>query len=111
MRTKTPHVGKRMLEPRYEVCKHIVPTTNLTSFTTKRTYEIRPENLKCKSKDLVYLIFFKTFDKQFTSSSEEFRARFINYRCAHRNYRKNMKVKQEPFHAYFTDGAHYDEGD
>ena len=22
-----------------------------------------------------------------------------------------MKVKQEPFHAYFTDGAHYDEGD
>ena len=37
---------------------------------------------------------------QYTGTSEEFTARFHNYRCAHRNYRKkkkkkNMEVKQE----------------
>ena len=32
--------------PTCEICKHIVPTSNFTSSTTNRTYEIRPENLK-----------------------------------------------------------------
>ena len=30
---------------------------------------------------------------------------------ARRNYRKNMKVKRESFHAHFTDGVHRGEGD
>ena len=81
--------------PRYEICKHIVPTTNFTSSTTKHTYEIRPENLNCRSKNVVYLISCKTYHKTCTGSSEEFRARFNNYGCALRNYRKNMKVTQE----------------
>ena len=87
--------------PTYEIWKYIVPTRNFTSSTTKRTYEIRAENLDCRSKDLVYLISFKTCHKQYTGSSEEFSAMFNNYRCAHRNYRKNKKVKQESFHAHF----------
>ena len=29
----------------------------------------------------------------------------------HRNYCKNMKVEQEPFHAHFTDGVHSVEGE
>ena len=28
---------------------------------------------------------------QYTGTSEEFTARFHNYRCAHRNYRKKKK--------------------
>ena len=52
----------------------------------------------------------KTCHKQYSGSSEEFRARFNNYRCAHRNYCKNIKVKQESFHAHFADGVH-SEGD
>ena len=32
----------------------------------------------------------------------------IGARC---NYRKNMKVKRESFHAHFTDGVHLGEGD
>ena len=57
------------------------------------------------------MIFCKTCQKQYTGSSEEFRARFNNYRCAHRNYRKNRKVKQESFHAHFADDIHSGEGD
>ena len=57
------------------------------------------------------MISCKTSHKQYTGSSEEFRARFNNYRCAHRNYRKNRKVKQEPFDAHFADDVHSGEGD
>ena len=71
--------------PRCEIYKHIVPTRNFISSNSKRTYEIRPENLNCRSKNLVFLISCKTCHKQYTSSSEEFRARFTNYRCVHCN--------------------------
>ena len=96
---------------RCEICKHIVLTINFTSSTTKRTYEIRPENLNYRSKNVVYLISCKTCHKQYTGSSEEFRARFNNYGCAHCNYCKNRKVKQEQFYAHFPGGALSGEGD
>ena len=92
--------------PRCEICKHIVPPRNFSSSTTKCTYEIRPENLNCRSKIVVYLISCKTCHEQYTGSSEEFRTRFNNYRCVHRNYCKNRKVKQKSFHVHFPDGAH-----
>ena len=57
------------------------------------------------------MISCKTCHKQDTAISKEFRARFNNYKCPHHNYRKNMKVKQEPFLAHFTDGVHSGEGD
>ena len=80
---------------RCEIRKRIVPTRNFTSSTKKHTYEIRPKNLNCQAKDVVYLISCKTYHKQYTGNSEEFKAKFYHYRCAHRNYRKNMKAKQE----------------
>ena len=97
--------------PICEICKHIVPTRNFTSSTTKRTYEIRPENLNCRSKNVVYLISCKTCHKQYNGSSKEFRARFNNNRCAHRNFCENMKVKRELFHAHFANGAQSGESD
>ena len=115
--------------PRCEICKHIVPNRNFTSSATKSKYEIRPENLICRSKNVVYLISCKICHKQYTGSSGEFRARFNNYREVHQNYCKNRKVKQESFHAqvkqesfhaqvkqesfhaHFADGAHSGEGD
>ena len=57
------------------------------------------------------MIFCKTCHKQYTESSEEFRARFNNCKCEHRNYCKNIKVKQESFHAHFADGVHNGECD
>ena len=115
VRAKTPQIKNKgwcgpFKGPRCEICKHIVPSRNFISSTANRTYEIRPENLNCSSKNVVYLISYKSCHKKYTGSSEECRARFNNYRCAHRNYRKNMKVKQESFHAHFADGFHSGEG-
>ena len=113
MRAKVPQIkGWYSLckGPRCEISKYIVPTRNFTSSTRKCTYEIRPEDLNCRSENVVCLISCKTSHKQ-TGSSEEFRARFDNYRCAHCNYCKKRKVKQESFHAHFADGAHSGEGD
>ena len=50
--------------PRCEICKHIAPTINLTSSTTKCTYEIRPENLNRRARNVVYLVSCKTCHKQ-----------------------------------------------
>ena len=82
----------------------------LIYYKTHMKYEIRPENLNYRSKNKFYLISCKTCHKRYTGSSEELRARFNNYRCAPRNYRKNRKIKQESFHAHFADGAHSGEG-
>ena len=59
VRTKVPQIkNKGWCGPckrrTCEICKHIVPTRNFTSSTTKRTYEIRPENLNCRSKNVVF---------------------------------------------------------
>ena len=52
---------------------------------------------------------------QYTGTSDEFTARFNNYRCAHRNYRKktkkNMEVKQESLQTHFADDVPSGEGD
>ena len=40
---------------------------------------------------------YKTSHQQYTGRSEEFRATFNNYRCAHLNYCKYRKVKQEAY--------------
>ena len=107
VRSKIPQIRNKgwcgpCKRTRCEICKHIVPTRSFTSSTTKHTCEIRPENLNCRPKNVVYLISCKTCHKQYTAYSEEFRARFFDYRCAHRNYRKSMKVKQDSFHALFA---------
>ena len=47
--------------PRCEICKHIAPTRNFTSSTTKRTYEIKPKNINCSFKNVFHLIFCKTW--------------------------------------------------
>ena len=65
VRTKVPQIKSKgwcspCKGPRCEIFKHIVPTRNFTSSTTKRTFEIRPENINCRSKNVVYLISCKT---------------------------------------------------
>ena len=77
---------------RCEICDHIVSTNSFKSTTTQRTYFIRPPDLKCTSENVVYLFTCKTCSKQYTGSTEDFRSRFNNYRCAHRNFLKIKKV-------------------
>ena len=50
VKAKTPQIKSKgwcgpCKRPRCKICKHIVCTRSFTSSTTKRTYEIRPENL------------------------------------------------------------------
>ena len=104
VKAKTPQIKSKgwcgpCKRPRCKICKHIVRTRSFTSSTTKRTYEIRPENLNWRSKNAVCLKSYKTCHKQYTGSSEKSRPRFSNYRCA------------QSFHAHFANGAHSCESD
>ena len=63
------------------------------------------------SKNVVYLFTYKTCHKQYKGSTEKFRSRFNNYRCSHRNFLRNKKVKQASFHAHFAEGLHQLEND
>ena len=93
------------------ICEHMVNTNSFRSTTTQRTYFIRSENLNCSSENVVYLFTCKTCSKQYTGSTEDFRPRFNNYRCAHRNFLKRKKVKQESFNAPFAEVNHNGEDD
>ena len=96
---------------RCEVCEHIVSTDRFKSTTIQRTHFIRPPDLKCSSENIVYLFTCKTCSKQHTVSTEDFRPRFNKYRCAHRNFLKIKKVKQESFNAHFAEANHNGEED
>ena len=67
--------------------------------------------MNCAFKNVVYFFTCKTCYKQYIGSTEEFRSRFNNSRCSHRNFLKNKKVKQESFHAHFPEGLHQGESD
>ena len=98
-------------KPRCEICKHITKTQQFESPSTKRVYSIRTQNLNSATKNVVYLFTCKTCHEQYTGSTEEFRSRFNNYRCSHRNFLRNKKVKQESFHDHFAEGLHQGESD
>ena len=98
-------------KPSCEICKHIPKTHQFESSSTKRIYSIRPHNLNCASKNVVYLFTCKTCHKQYTGSTEKIWSRFNNYRCLHGNFLGNKKVKQESFHAHFMEGLHQGEND
>ena len=96
---------------RCEICKHMAYTISFKSITIQRTYSIRQEILKCSSEYVVYLFSCKTCCKQYTGSTEDFRPRFNDYRCADRNFLKRKKVKQESFNAHFAEVNHNGEDD
>ena len=105
--------------PRCEICKHITKevlvditkTHQFESLSTKRLYSITPQNLNCAPKNVVYLFTCKPYHKQYTGSTEEFRSRFNNYRCSHRNFLRNKKLKQKSFHDHLAEGLHQGESD
>ena len=117
VRAKIPSKEKRegfcgpCNRPRCQICKRVKKTNTFRSTSTKRFYKIKPENLSCCSENVVYLITCKTCKKQYVGSSVEFRLRFNNYRCSHRNFLKGKEVKQESFHAHYEETGHNGESD
>ena len=59
----------------------------------------------------MYLFTCKTCSKQCTGSTYDFRLRFSNYRCAHKNFLKGKKVKQELLKVHFAEVNHNSEDD
>ena len=86
VRAKVPLVQKNEGFSRCEICEYTVSTDSFKSKMTQRTYFIRQPGLKCSSENVVYLFTCKTCSKQYAGNTEEFRSRFNNYRCAHRNF-------------------------
>ena len=70
-------------------------------------YSIKPDNLNCRSSNVMYLFSCKACSKQYTGSTESFRSRFSNYQSAHRIFIKGNTVKQASFHAHFKDDKHH----
>ena len=92
---------------RCKICKHVVTTEAFSSFSTKREYCVKLDKLNGRSSNVVCLFSCKACSKQYTGSTESFRAIFSNYKSAHRNFIKGKTVKQAPFHAHFEDDKHY----
>ena len=87
---------------RCEICKHAVTTETFRSCSSQREYCIKPDNLNCRSNNVVYLFSCKTCSKQYTGSTESFRSRVNHYKSAHRNF-----IKQASFHVHFENGKHH----
>ena len=79
-------------------------TETFRSFSTKREYCIKPDNLNCHSSNVVYLFLCKACSKQYPGSTESFQSRF-------NNFIKGNTVKQASFHAHFEDDKHYGTSD
>ena len=92
---------------RCEIFKHVVTTETFRSFSIQREYCIKPNNLNCRSNNVVYLFSCKACLKQYTGSTKSFRSRFNNYKSAHRSFSKGNTVKLASFHAHFEDDKHH----
>ena len=94
-------------DTRCEICKHVVTTGTFRSFSTQREYCINPDNLNCRSNNVMHLFSCKTCSNQNTGSTESFRSRFNYYKSTHRNFIKGNTVKQASFHAHFDDDKYH----
>ena len=92
---------------RCKISKHVETTETFRSFSIQREYYIKPDNLNCRSNNVVYSFSWKTCSKQCIGSTESFRFRFNNYKSAHRNFIKENTVKKASFLTHFEDGKHH----
>ena len=69
---------------------------NISPKSTSFNHHLRPAYIlldQRMSKNVAYLFTCKTY----TESTEEFRSKFNNYRCLHRNFLRKKNIKQESF--------------
>ena len=78
------------------------------TFSTKacsETFKIQGGILNCNSQKVVYLLKCRICGEApyVGKAKTKFRARFKNYKDAHRSYRKKRKVSQQCFHEHLSD--------
>ena len=91
---------------RCKICKHIVIIETFGTFSTQREHCINPNNLNCRSSNILYNFSCKAPSKQYTCCTERFWSRFNNCKSAHINLIEGNTIKQALFHAHFEDEKH-----
>ena len=81
------------------------------TFSTKacgETFKIQSGILNCNSQKVVYLLKCRICGEgpYIGNTKTNFRARFNNYKSAHRSYREKRKLSQQRFHEPFGQHSH-----
>ena len=91
---------------RCEVCQFITETDTFTSTVTGETFKIN-HRFDCNSKSLVYLLTCNQCKKQYTGqTTDNFRARWNNYKSKSRSFDKGEKCMQEHLYRHFANYEH-----
>ena len=81
------------LDQEHQKLFHKVPIVGFRRAKSLKDILVRPNVLPVKkNENVLYLFKCKTCSKQYTGSTEDFRPRFNNCRCVHRNLLKGKKV-------------------
>ena len=91
-----------------QVCDFICDTNTFTTKACGETFKIQTGILNRISQKVVYLLKCKICGKApyVSKAKAKFKARFYDYKSAHRSYRKKRKVSQQRFHEHYGQYIH-----
>ena len=91
-----------------QVFDYICDTDAFTTKACGETFKIQSGILNCNSQKVVYLLKCRICGEApyVGKAKTKFRARFNNYKSAHRSYRKKRKVSQQRFHEHYGQHSH-----
>ena len=91
-----------------QVCDYICDTDAFTTKACGETFKIQSGILNCNSQKVLYLLKCRICGEApyVGKAKTKFRARFNNYKSAHRSYRKKCKVSQQRFHEHYGQHSH-----
>ena len=91
-----------------QVCDFICDTDTFSTKACGETFKIQSGILNCNSQKVVYLLKCRICGEApyVGKAKTKFRARFNNYKSAHRSYRKKRKVSQQRFHEHYGQHSH-----
>ena len=89
-----------------QVCNYICDTG--TAKACSETFKIQSGVLNCNSQKVVSLLKFRIYGEApyVGKAKTKFRARFKNYKDAHRSYRKKREVSQQCLHEHYGQHSH-----
>ena len=113
VRAKLPNVevtGRSELcgKENCQVCDVTCNTNFCATNSCGETFKIQSGILNCNSQKVAYLLKCRICGEApcVGKAKTKFRARFNNYKSAHRSYRKKHKVSQKRFHENYEQHSH-----
>ena len=91
-----------------QVCDFTCDTDTFSTKTCGETFKIQSGVLNCYSQKVVNPLKCRICGEAsyVGEAKTKFRARFNNYKSAHRSYRKKRKVSQQRFHEHYDQHSH-----